>query len=41
MIEFRYWHKDQARNKYQELRAAGRSCNMSCDGRGVIVRVEL
>ena len=41
MIEFRYWNKGQARDKYQELLAVGRACNMSCDGRGVIVRVEL
>lgn len=41
MIEFRFWIKDDARNRYVRLLAAGYSCNMSHDGRGVIVRFKL
>ena len=41
MIEIRFWHKWQARERYDALIAVGRSCNMAADGRGVIVRGKL
>lgn len=41
MIEFRYWNKDQARSRYEELCELGKCCNMSVDGRGIIVRIAL
>ncbi|AUR88465.1 hypothetical protein NVP1113A_64 [Vibrio phage 1.113.A._10N.286.51.E7] len=41
MIEFRYWNKDQARSRYEELIGLGKCCNMSMDGKGVIVRIAL
>lgn len=41
MIELRYWNKDQARARYEELVGLGKCCNMSVDGRGIIVRIAL
>lgn len=41
MIEFRYWDKDQARSRYEELCELGKCCNISRDGCGVIVRMAL
>ncbi|AUR84574.1 hypothetical protein NVP1060A_58 [Vibrio phage 1.060.A._10N.261.48.B5] len=41
MIELRYWNKDQARSRYEELIGLGKCCNMSVDGRGIIVRIAL
>ena len=41
MIELRFWHQNQARGRYDELRRLGHACNMSADGRGVLVRLNL
>ncbi len=41
MIELRFWNKNQARARYEEMLNLGKCCNMSLDGRGVIVRVVL
>lgn len=41
MIEPRYWNKNQARARYDELVELGKCCNMSFDGCGVIVRMAL
>ena len=36
-MEFRFWNKKDARTRYNALLARGVRCNMSHDGRGVIV----
>lgn len=36
-FEFRFWSEDEARRRYELLVAKGKRCNMSKDGRGVIV----
>jgi hypothetical protein len=41
VIELRYWNKNQARSRYDELIGLGKRCNMSVDGRGIIVRIAL
>lgn len=41
MIELRYWNKNQARARYEEMLNLGKCCNMSKDGRGIIVRMAL
>ncbi|AUR94697.1 hypothetical protein NVP1197A_59 [Vibrio phage 1.197.A._10N.286.54.F2] len=41
VIELRYWNKNQARARYDEMLNLGKCCNMSKDGCGIIVRMAL
>ena len=41
MIELRFWDVLAAHKRYISMVARGFACNMSADGRGVIVRFKL